>query len=242
MDPRIRNIKLKSALSAMADLAMPRVCIVCGTPLIPQEQDICTQCLVDMPKTRFWETFHNPMADKFNALVEDDRYCFASALYYYDEDAGYKKISQELKYRRNFTAGRHFARMLGTYLASSDQFKDVDTVMPVPLHWTRKWKRGYNQSAIIGKEIAECLCCKMTDSVLKRIKKTRTQTLVKTGNKMQNVADAFLAEKDGNEYHHILIVDDVFTTGSTVSSCHKALRKVFGPQTRISVAVLGYVK
>ena len=182
------------------------------------------------------------MADKFNALIEDTQYCYASALYYYDEDAGYKKISQDLKYRRNFSAGRHFAKILGEELASSELFNDVDIVMPVPLHWTRKWRRGYNQSSVIGKEVAKNLGCDMTESILKRTKRTKSQTKVKVRNKKQNVADAFNANDNGKGYHHILIIDDVLTTGSTLASCHKALRKVYGPETRISIAVLGYVK
>ena len=247
MDQRIRKISVKSALSAIADIAMPRVCVVCGAPLIPQEHDICTICLADFPRTRFSTMSHNAMADKFNAMIalnEGDtgcRYCRATALFYYDEDADYKKITQSLKYNRNFGAGKHFAGMLGAEMASSDLFCDVDVVVPVPLHWTRKWKRGYNQSEIIGRVIASALSCPTDCNVLTRTRRTHTQTKLNVEEKFSNVKDAFKA-RPGKKFKHILLVDDVFTTGSTLSECYKALRKYHGPETRISVATLGYVK
>lgn len=241
MDTRLRQINVRKALSAIADIAMPRVCVVCGTQLIPQEEDICMECLADMPKTRFSLSSHNPMADKFNALVDDTYYCFAAALYYYDDDAGYKNISQSLKYRRNFSAGKHFGGMLGKELAAAELFKDVDAVIPVPLHWTRKWKRGYNQAEVIGKEVARELGAALEKGELRRIKRTKTQTKLEIGEKAKNVKGAFKAEKK-KEYRHILLIDDVYTTGSTMSACHAALRKIYGPETRISAATLGYVK
>lgn len=241
MDPRIENINVHKALSAIADIAMPRVCVVCGRALIPQEKDICLECLADLPETRFWLTSHNPMADKFNALVDDTHYCYAAALYWYDEDAGYKNISQSLKYRRNFSVGKHFGEMLGEELAGSEQFCDVDAIVPVPLHWTRRWKRGYNQAEIIAKEIASVLSATLDNKILRRIKRTKTQTKVTIGQKSQNVKGAFKS-LPGKSYNHILLVDDVFTTGSTLSACHAALRDHYGPEIRISVATLGYVK
>lgn len=240
MDPRLRDISIKKALSAIADIAMPRVCVVCGTPLIPQESHICTECLADLPKTRFSKTSHNPMADRLNALVEDTRYCFAAALYYYGEDAGYKNISQELKYRRNFNAGKQFGRILGKELSESEQFADVDLIVPVPLHWTRKWKRGYNQAEIIAEEVADVMGKRTSGRLLRRIRVTKTQTRLGVEGKKTNVEGAFRCRHIG-EFRHILLIDDVFTTGSTLAACHAAVRACYDDTVRISVATLAYV-
>ena len=137
--------------------------------------------------------------------------------------------------------------MLGKRLASSEAFQDVDMVIPVPLHWTRKWKRGYNQAEVIASAVAESLGAPMRTDILKRCKRTSTQTKVEVEEKRKNVSDAFAAvipssaDISPDEVRHLLIVDDVFTTGSTLFACFVALRSIFPPSVRISVATLGFV-
>ena len=134
MDPRLTGLDLKTSLSALLDLVLPRVCLVCGRPLLPREQHLCTECLADLPETRYATLARNPMADRFNARLrveEYEPYAYAAALYHYRADAGYKKISQALKYHRNFSAGRWAARLLGNRLAASPLYADVDLVVPL---------------------------------------------------------------------------------------------------------------
>lgn len=245
MDPRIQRISIRTALSALADLAMPRVCVVCGRKLIPQEKHICLNCLADLPETHFSLSAHNPMADKLNGRIPSEadpgRYSYATALFYYEGDEGYARITQALKYGRNFAAGRYFAAMLGERMAASEVFADVDAVVPVPLHWTRRWKRGYNQAEVIAEELAKALECGCRPGALKRLRRTKTQTRLGVEQKETNVRGAFRAHAgtlDG--VRHVLIVDDVFTTGATLSECLLALRKVCGQEVRISVATLAY--
>ena len=247
MDRRLERLDIRGALSAVADLALPRVCLVCGAQLLPEEKHLCVCCLGDLPLTRFENLDRNPMADKLNALLDEDPfapYSCASALYYYREGSGYDRISQELKYRRGFSCGKYFSALLGARLASSKLYSDVDLVIPVPLHPLRRIKRGYNQAEVIGKELAAALGAAMRTDILKRVRRTHTQTTLDSEHKLLNVQGAFKAcgakgSLDGAR--HILLVDDVFTTGSTLSSCHKALRGAAGAQVRISVATLGFV-
>ena len=243
MDTRLKRLDPRTALSAIADIVMPRVCVVCGAPLIMQEKHICSGCLVDMPLTHFSKSRHNEMADKFNALIEADRYCNAAALYFYGEESGYRNISQALKYHRNFSAGWYFSEMLGKELSESEIFRDVDLVVPVPLHWTREFKRGYNQSDYIGRAVAKKLGSEYRKDYLVRTKRTKTQTKVDPEEKSQNVAGAFKAKEWKKEKRpgHILIVDDVYTTGATLAECYKAIRKEAGSGVRISIATLAYV-
>ena len=160
MDPRLTGLDWKTSLSALLDLVLPRVCLVCGRPLLPRERHLCTECLADLPETHYATLARNPMADRFNARIrveEYEPYAYAAALFHYRAEAGYKKIPQALKYHRNFGAGRDFARLLGGRLAASPLYTDVDLVVPVPLHRTRHWRRGYNQAAVIAREVARSL-------------------------------------------------------------------------------------
>lgn len=249
MDPRLTGLDLKTSLSAIVDLVLPRVCVVCGRTLLRQERHICLNCLADLPETHFAMSGRNPMADRLNARIAGDSYepyAHAAALFYYAADSEYSSITQALKYRRDFGAGKFFARLLGAGLAASPLFSDVDLVAPVPLHWTRRWSRGYNQAEVIAGEVARALSAPCRTDLLRRCRRTVTQTRLSGDEKSANVAGAFRATKkaaslaSGNGINHILLIDDVFTSGATLGECHRALRAVFGPSARISAATLAY--
>ena len=251
----------------LADFLLPRKCIVCGEKLTAQEEHICRWCRDNMPQTRFWQLRHNPMADKINAAIQKEleklwdagdfrteRYVRAAALFFFNEEGDYKKIPYRIKYEDDILAGRHFGRMLGDRLSSAEWFQDIDTIIPVPLHWRRKWKRGYNQAEIIAQGISEALGIPVRTDILRRRKHTRTQINLNIQQKSANVAGAFSAslpqtrstnaDNSSNRTYrprHILLVDDVFTTGSTLTACFFALRSAFPPEVRISVATLGFV-
>lgn len=290
MDTRISQISLRSAALSVADLVLPRVCVVCGRTLLLRETHVCTSCAADLPRTFFAAQRDNPMAVAFNALVERELggseangvptgpgslpavqpYSYAAALFFYRGDSPYSLIPQALKYDRNFGAGRHFARMLGRELAASSLFADVDAILPVPLHWVRRWRRGYNQAEVISQGIAEELkggaeasgspAPPVLTRVLKRVRRTRTQTRLDAGGRYANVHSAFVADgkalastkipaDQAGRPPHLLLVDDVFTTGATLLACERALRRALtetlGPEAasrvRISVATLAYV-
>lgn len=237
-------------LRALADLILPRVCIVCEDRLLLQEKHICLHCLADMPLTRFWERSHNPMADKFNAVIQErlegyEHYVFATALFFFSSDAPYRHILYDIKYEGRTDIGRHFGRMLGLHLSGSEVFRDVDCVIPVPLHWTRRWRRGYNQAEVIAQGVASVMGVPLDCRTLVRRRRTRTQTRIDVKDKAANVVKAFGVRKTGTvsacHVRHVLLIDDLYTTGSTLYACFKALRSVFPPEVRISIATLGFV-
>ena len=247
----IGNVTFNDALTALADLVMPRECIVCGKPLAMRERHLCIGCLADLPRTYFSNMPHNQLADRFNALIQRDldaggvfeEYSYATSLFFYRSQTGYRLITQRLKYHSDYAAGRYFALMLGREMASSPIYSDVDAVIPVPLHWTRLWSRGHNQAEVIAKVLAESLEADLRTDILYRARRTRTQTKLSVESKSRNVEGAFkvMRLKSALEYSHILLVDDVFTTGATLHSCLKALRTVVPPQVRVSVATLACV-
>ena len=292
MDKRILQLDFSILLRSLGDLLLPRVCAVCGRPLLACERHLCLECEAGLPFTRFESVRHNPMADKFNALVDAPEYVRAFALFYYQ--AGYQNITQEVKYRRNFGIGRWFGRLLGermapsvilsvpssamsapsvipsvppvilsaseesipsaipsvpsVILSASEESSPSLTVVPVPLHWTRRWQRGYNQAEVIGRELASALGAAFEPALLRRVRRTRTQTRLSATERAGNVSGAFkVSERAARRVlapglPEILLVDDVFTTGSTLAACYNALRKAFGDSVRISVATLAYVE
>jgi predicted amidophosphoribosyltransferase len=274
------NAMLKPVV-ALGDLLMPRICPVCGRALGVEERYICLSCEADLPLTFYWERTHNPMADRLNAALLDQEgmpYAYAAALMFYDDDASYKMIPRRLKYENGLGTGRYFAVLLGRYLAGSEHFSDVDTVIPVPLHWLRRWKRGYNQAAVIARAVAKELGAQCREDILYRRRRTSTQTRLGGEERARNVAGAFgvrerfriksgmtctpsgmtctpsgmtctpagmtsapsAAEAPGPR--HVLLLDDVFTTGATTAACFRALRAVLPGNVRISVATLAFVE
>ena len=186
---------------ALGDLVMPRACLACGRRLGMRERHLCLSCAADVPYTRFWMAAHNPLADRFNAVLERHRgtepmdYAYAAALLYYK--GAYRSIPRALKYQGNLAAGRHYGALLGRRLAGAPHFADIDLVIPVPLHWTRLRSRGYNQAEILARALVDAFRAahdvgpEVRTDLLVRARRTRTQTRVSVDQKAQNVASAF---------------------------------------------------
>lgn len=240
----INSFSIDVCLRSLADLVLPRTCVVCGKSLTLYESGVCETCLNDLPRTYYSKMPRNPMSARLNSHLSGPvPYSLATALFYYRAATGYRNITKSLKYNGDFAIGRLFARMLASELASSALYPDVDAVVPVPLHWTRRWSRGYNQAEVIGKVVADTLGAALFPEALRRGRRTRTQTKLSIEGKEANVSGAFLPWKTSGLLGktHILIIDDVFTTGATVAACVKTLREILPSGTRISVATLACV-
>ena len=251
----INNLSFRDYFFCLLDIFLPRHCLVCGDKLGLREKHVCLHCLADMPRTFYSDMPRNWMADRFNALVQRDLdnlaehpegkvpYSYATALFFYRASTGYRNITRSLKYHGNLAAGKFFAGVLAKEMVDSDLFRDIVTVIPVPLHWSRLWSRGYNQAEVIGAELARVLNARQRTDILARRRRTRTQTKLSIEKKTANVSGAFTLVRGASLEGccHILIVDDVFTTGATVHACYEVLREIAPPPVKISVATLACV-
>lgn len=249
MDIRLLKLNFKTYLLALSDLMMPRVCVVCRRPLYLREKCVCLKCMAGLPYTYNEKMPHNAMADRYNEQINakdpesKEPYQWAVALLRYENASPYNRIPQSLKYERNIYAGRYFSGQLADRIKAGTRFSDIDLIIPVPLHPCRQWKRGYNQAEVIAGVLSKELGVPMETRLLKRARNTASQTQKTHEERQGNVADAFtlnprrLHVLEGKK--HILLVDDVFTTGATLTECHKKIRTATA--ARISVATLSCV-
>lgn len=252
-------------IQCLLELVLPRRCAVCGCVLQSEESYLCLDCTADLPLTYYWLQERNPMADKLNWRIEQaiqdegapfEAYSRACALYFYKEK--FRSLTRGVKYSARRSLGRYLGKMLGEQLLQPRQggaeslFVDVDMVLPVPLHWTRFLTRGYNQAEIIARSLAATLGCPCRTDILRRSRRTKSQARLEVSQKASNVSGAFSVNSlslPDTAPSHILLLDDVFTTGSTLTECHRALRRAltqkYGPgissQVRISISTVTVV-
>lgn len=236
-----RNIN--GEVKAFIGLVWPRRCCVCDEVLDVDEEWLCGQCAGDIPYTWFWAFEENPAEERLWKRVG---IVAAASLYFYRKDGGYAELVHEVKYGGNLRLGRHLGRELGERMRQNGRFDEVQAVVPVPLHPLRRWRRGYNQAEVIARGIAEGLAggVRVETRVLRRSRYTRTQTRLSGERKHRNVQNAFVlnlreAERlKGEGIRHILVVDDILTSGSTLEAAIKPLL----PHFLVSVATIGFVE
>lgn len=236
------------SFKALGDLFLPRRCAVCQTFLACEERSICDNCRTDIPYTWFWSWPENPAEERMWSKVGIES---AVSLFFYRYASDYSHILHKVKYSCNIPLGRAVGRDLGEKMANGGRFKDIDAIVPVPLHWRRQWKRSFNQAEIISQGLAKGFASQpgskelpVIKSLVKRIKMTSTQTRLSGKEKAENVKNAFQVEKKvalrllSKGINHILLVDDVLTSGSTLAACAIPLMQYF----RVSVATIGFVE
>jgi len=197
----------------------------------------------DMPLTYYWDWPENPAEKKLWVRTHLHR---VIPLFFYTRESRYITLIHKIKYQGKAHLGHHMGVLLGEKLRGV--LSDVDYVVPIPLHPIRRWRRGYNQAEIIAGGVTDALFGKdkakrhLRCDILKRGRYTRTQTKRKMDDKWSNVADAFRVRTTDNlSGKHILIIDDVLTTGSTAEAAYTALTKVC-KDCKISFATLAYVE
>lgn len=218
-------------------LFFPNTCRMCRTPLLKGETTLCTKCIASLPYTRYWEYEDNPVAQKFWGQINATAAC---SLLHFRKGAKVRKLIHQLKYTGKTEIGYKLGYLLGVHLKSNAVYADIDYVVPVPLHRRKQQKRGYNQSDFIAEGVADALGVKSAPSLVRRNTYTSTQTQKNRIERFQNVRSIFqVTHPTLIEGKHILVVDDVITTGATIESC--AAELLNAAPCRVSIASIGTV-
>jgi ComF family protein len=208
--------------------------VVCGDRLIEQEQWICLNCLHHIPRTNFHLSADNPVAQIFYGRVPIE---YATSFFYFSKGSQYQTLLHSLKYKGMKELGAEIGKHFGIDLMQSPGFSSVDVICPVPLHPSKEKKRGYNQSWWIASGIAKQMNKELDAQNLKRVTATETQTRKSRFERWQNVEGIFeLSNPETFEGKHILLVDDVVTTGSTLEACAVAIHSA--TNAKVSIATL----
>lgn len=229
---------IRQWLGAAADVALPRVCPVCGKALDGDEQWLCRKCLASLPRTRYEDVEFNTMEQHFAGKVPIER---ATAYFFYEKGSPYASILHDVKYHSMPRMGEWLTARAVTDMAASHFFDNIDVVTSVPLHRSKLAKRGYNQSEYLARGIAKALEIPYTE-VLKAIRPHSTQTHKGAIERWQNIQGNYSLKEDAVNMSgkHILLVDDVVTTGSTLTVCAILLKKI--PNVSVSLFTLAAAK
>lgn len=221
-------------LSKILDLLCPRTCPMCGG----YSDGICKDCLRTLPRTEQAALRQNEteyvLAGEVNDFVKRMKVMHldkAAAFLHYEKDHPIQHAIHKMKYADQPLIGYQLGRLAATEMLYADFFDGIDVIMPVPLHSKRLRERGYNQSEYIARGISGVTGIPIDTIHLLRIRNTPKQALQSGAERKHNVADAFAVEHPEQLYRkHILVVDDLITTGETMRSCLKAMRRFRGAQ------------
>lgn len=225
-------------LADFLSLFFPELCAGCGTNLFKNEQVICTNCIYNLPVTNFH-------ADPLNKLAKQlwGRFTFkqASSYVYFRKGGRVQNIMHQLKYNKRPEAGYRMGQLYAQVLKDSEQWIKPDLIIPVPLHPSKLKKRAYNQSEHFANGMASVLQIPVTSDNLARIENTETQTKKSRYARYENLNGAFICQDQmALENKHILIVDDVITTGATLEACCLVLLKL--EQVDVSIATIAFAE
>ncbi len=217
-------------LSVM-ELFYPRICEICGKSLVGGERYMCTHCLSDFPFTD--EAFETGKA-LLEGYPEHYRPLKLYTLYYYNKYSGYKNLIYLIKYQSYRQLAQYLGIMLGEKMKGSCL---ADCIIPVPLHPKREKLRGFNQAAEIARGINQVLHLELMEDVILRTKNNVSQTGKNVAERLKNTEHIFsLAAPEKIRGRHVLLVDDVITTGATIGSCLQMLARA--EEVRFSLGCL----
>ena len=225
-------------LNDLINLFYPRTCVICKNILITDEEHLCLDCLCDLPETNYHTSKGNPAKVLFAGYPQVDE---VTAFLFFEKEGVAQRLIHSLKYYGDKRLAEYLGRFAALKLKDYGFYASVDVIIPVPLHRKKQRLRGYNQSEIIARGIASVYGCKIETSLIERIIHTKSQTHKSVYERHANVEEVFsLTEAEALHGKHILLVDDVMTTGATISACIEALRGI--PEIRISIFSLSIAR
>lgn len=220
--------------NSFINLLFPNLCVACDENLVKGEHFVCLKCLNEIPKTNFHLQKENSVEQRFWGKVPIEK---ATSYFFFQKGSKFQHLLHELKYKNNKEIGEYLGKYSASELINHSFLQNIDLIVPVPLHPKREAKRGYNQSEWICKGISEITQKPMSARNLIRNRENTTQTKKSVFERYENTQGIFEV-KNPAEFadKHILLVDDVLTTGSTIEACMQELQKV--ENVKISVFTL----
>lgn len=218
------------------EFLFPKTCPCCRRSLAKNERVVCTWCRNDLPETQFHLNKTNATKKIFGGKILIQN---AISLLFFEKKGKTQQLMHDLKYRGNKNVGDELGLWMGHILDTTDWSQEIDIVVPVPLHKKRLRKRGYNQVEGFGKAIADCLKVPYNDNCLIKTRGSKTQVFKNISGRFKNIKHSFQVREENTcalENKHILLVDDIVTTGATLETCAERLKTI--PHTKISIATM----
>jgi ComF family protein len=221
-------------LEDLVSLVYPRVCMACSKTLVRNEECICTHCRYHLPRTNYHLEHDNPVAKLFWGRIDIES---AAACFLYTKGGNVQQLVHRLKYEGQKAIGITIGRLYGSELKGSEIYSSAEVIVPVPLHPGKLRDRGYNQCDLFAEGLSHSLCIPFQAQNVHREVATGTQTRKSRFDRWKNVEYVFRARNPGLlQGKHILLVDDVVTTGATLEACAQELLSI--PGTRVSIAAI----
>ena len=223
-------------LRDIASLILPRTCLACGRTLLENEGCVCLACRYNMPLTDFAKRKENVIKLLFENILSVEA---AAAMYWFVEGTEWQRIIHNFKYHGRWFFAQKMGEWLGEELCDSGNFEGIDLIIPIPLHYRRRLMRGYNQSEQLALGVGRKMGIKCDFRSVRRCTYNESQTSKSRSERWDNVEEIFEV-RDAEKLcgRHILLVDDVLTTGATISSCAMAIHRACEGDVRISIATL----
>lgn len=226
--------EFKQSLQELHSLLFPGVCLACGAKLPPEKEILCNRCLYDLPRTHYHLERDNPVEETFWGRMPIVR---ATSYYHFNKGSKFQKLIHALKYQGKARVGIYLGRQMGQDIHAEGFTQGIDAIIPVPLHEKKRRQRGYNQSDLIAQGIKEATGIPVNRNALLRKVHSSTQTRKTRYDRWENVSRIFDVRPDEKlRGKHVLLIDDVMTTGATLEACAGALQQKL--DVRISIATL----
>jgi ComF family protein len=212
------------------------VCVGCGSDVLDTEQTICNECFAQLPVTNYFTNENNPVQHRFAGRLMIQH---AASTFHFTTKSVLQNIVFAMKYRGNKEAGFFLGRQTGLALLQTEWYKEIDIIVPLPLNERRLKQRGYNQAALIAKGIANIINKPVLENVAMRKVYTETQTHKDRISRWQNMQYVFTVNNvEALHNKHVLLVDDIITTGATLEACGQHIIAL--PGTKLSIVTAAY--
>ena len=227
-------INIREIKESLLHVVFPHVCDGCGSDLLNIASTLCIRCLSSLPETNFEIHPNNPVEKSFWGRLP---ILNAAAHLYFTKESLVQHLMHQLKYKGNKDLGLQLGRLMGTALKNAARFNEIEALVPLPLFPSKEKKRGYNQATVLCEGIAEILSLPVLDKVITRPQHTETQTKKGRIERWKNIEGKFLlTDPPAIQNKHLLLVDDVVTTGATLEACGNEL--LTAENVRLSVSTL----